>query len=195
MNRLIFRGLTTAMLVNSMAFAADAYEPAEYQAKENYAIASTPTAQEVVATTNRPEDAEVNDDATALQSEAVPVEAGLEKSKKVNQESSRAAGGGAVIVSPSEQVSGSSNTSVFIIAGLAAIGMFFFRRKARPVSSEVSGCPSELQHAPTGVEKYIEKLTGTQKTGVEKYLDNLPETAPLTGVAKYLARQGRSGRK
>lgn len=181
-----------AMLTHGMAFAADAYQPAEYQPKVDYSAPAAPTKPEAVAMVSQSEGVGRKDEAKAPQSEASPVKASPETARKVAEDSQRAVGGaGAAISSPSEQTSGASSKLVFIVAGLAAIGIFFFRRKTTAVSSDMSGRSVESVEGPTGVERYIEKLAGAKKTGVEKYLERLPEAPPLAGVAKYLARQGK----
>lgn len=189
MNRFLFWGLTMAMLANGMAFAADAYQPAEYQPKVDYSrTPAAPAKPEAVATVSQPEDVGSKDEAKALQPEASPVKASPETARKAIEDSPRAVGSAATI-RPSEQTSGSSSNIVFILAGLAAIGIFLFRRKTAPVSGDMSGRSVEAVEGPTGVERYVQKLAGAEKTGVEKYLESLPEAPPLTGVAKYLARQ------
>lgn len=191
MNSFLFRGLAMAMLSNGMAFAADAYQPAEYQPKVDYSAPAAPTKPEAVVIVSQPENVDVKDvkdEAKPLQPEASPVKASPETAKKTAEDSPRAVGS-AAISSPSEQTSGSSSNIVLIVAGLAAIGIFFFRRQTTTVSSDVSGRSVESVEGTTGVERYVQKLEGAKKTGVEKYLESLPEAPPLTGVAKYLARQ------
>lgn len=188
MNRFLFRGLTMAMLSNGMAFAADAYQPAEYQPKVDYSAPAAPAKPEAVVMVSQTEGVVSKDEAKALQPEASPVKPSPETARKTAEDSPRAVGSAAV-VSPSEQTSGSSSNIVLIVAGLAAIGIFFFRRQTTTVSSDVSGRSVESVEGTTGVERYVQKLAGAKKTGVGKYLESLPEAPPLTGVAKYLARQ------
>jgi len=186
-----------AMLVlsNGMAFAADAYQPAEYQPKVDYSTPVAPAESEAVATVGQPENADAKDEAKALQPEAPAVKASPETARKAAEASPRAVGTAASVSPQSEQTSGSSSNILFIAAGLVAMAIFFFRRKATTVSSDMPGRSVQSVEGSTGVERYIEKLAGGEKTSVEKYLESLPEAPPLTGVSKYLARQGRVERK
>lgn len=86
----------------------------------------------------------------------------------------------------------SSQTDVVLIVVVVSIlgGFVLFRRKSSSTTSSgrSSNVVPDSATMSTGVERYLEKMADN-KTGVATYLERQVESAPSTGVAKYLAKQ------
>ncbi len=84
----------------------------------------------------------------------------------------------------------SSSSYLIGILGLAAIGVFFFRKQTQSASKKAERDePVQFQGAQklTGVARYLNKTSGT---GVSRYVEKQVKSAvAVTGVAKYMAKQ------
>lgn len=93
-------------------------------------------------------------------------------------------------VSETNKKDKSSSNYLIGILGLAAIGVFFFRKQFQSGSKGTVGNESVLSQGAqklTGVSRYLNKVSGT---GVSRYLDKQVKSAvAVTGVAKYMAKQ------
>jgi hypothetical protein len=76
------------------------------------------------------------------------------------------------------------------LAVLAFVGVIFFKKQAQPEGSAAQGQSRPAAGGATGVAKYLNRKAGT---GVSRYLEqqvkSVAASAPLTGVAKYMASQ------
>jgi len=76
------------------------------------------------------------------------------------------------------------------LAVLAFVGVVFFKKQARPEGHAAQGAARTVVAGATGVAKYLNRKGGT---GVSRYLEqhvkSVAASAPLTGVAKYMASQ------
>ncbi|MDD1611531.1 MAG: hypothetical protein LUQ57_00145 [Methylococcaceae bacterium] len=76
------------------------------------------------------------------------------------------------------------------LAVLAFVGVVFFKKQAQPEGHAAQGSARPTAGGATGVAKYLNRKAGT---GVSRYLDqkvkSAAASAPLTGVAKYMATQ------
>lgn len=84
----------------------------------------------------------------------------------------------------------SSSSYLVGVLGLAAIGVFFFRKQTQSASKKAERDePVQFQGAQklTGVARYLNKTSGT---GVSRYVEKQVKSAvAVTGVAKYMAKQ------
>jgi hypothetical protein len=90
----------------------------------------------------------------------------------------------------------SNNWVVLIILAIAGVIFFSRRSKSGAEAQAGSGSPVRASYADatglTGVDKYINKTTGTS---VSRYLEKQVKTEkPATGVSKYLAQQAVSSK-
>jgi hypothetical protein len=76
------------------------------------------------------------------------------------------------------------------LAVLAFVGVIFFKKQAQPEGHAPNGSARPAAGGATGVAKYLNRKAGT---GVSRYLEkqvkSAAASAPLTGVAKYMANQ------
>lgn len=72
------------------------------------------------------------------------------------------------------------------LAVLAFVGVIFFKKQAKPEGAASQTPSRSAAGGATGVAKYLNRKAGT---GVSRYLDQQVKSAPLTGVAKYMASQ------
>jgi hypothetical protein len=79
------------------------------------------------------------------------------------------------------------------LAVLAFVGVIFFKKQAQPEGAAAQGHARPAAGGATGVAKYLNRKAGT---GVSRYLEqqtkSVAASAPLTGVAKYMASQKTS---
>ena len=99
---------------------------------------------------------------------------------------------------PAEETAKEGSDSTFLIGlvVLAAVGFYLLKgKKGAPV--QPSSRPAPRRSAPiqageagglTGVAKYLAGKE-VKTTGVAKYLESKEQEAPVTGVAKYMAKQ------
>lgn len=95
----------------------------------------------------------------------------------------------------------SSNLTVILALGAAAVAGFWFFRKPKSSVPAGTGVASAAVTAPpagngeTGVARYLRSLpetNGAKETGVARYIKSLPTAAPtpsksVTGVEKYIS--------
>ncbi len=98
---------------------------------------------------------------------------------------------------------GSDNTMLIGLIVLAAVGFYFLKGKKGAATQASSARPASRRAAPvyrgeagglTGVAKYLAGKE-VKVTGVAKYLESKEQTAPATGVAKYMAKQAVAARQ
>lgn len=74
------------------------------------------------------------------------------------------------------------------LAVLGFVGFVFFKKQAQPEGHAASAASRPAAGGATGVAKYLNRKAGT---GVSRYLEqqvkSVAASAPLTGVAKYMA--------
>lgn len=197
--------MSALLLTSTLAIAESDYPAADYQPKvlytdpdykgsaaapvEKSAAAAKPTPVEVV-------EADPNFPATHFQPKVVfsdpnykhdstaPV-AASSSSKATSSASSSSAASSSVAAPASE--SGSSNTGLFGLIALAAIGFFVYSKNSGAKAGSASGSAYADSNEATGVEKYLARA-GINKTGVAKYIEK-QGTTTTTGVARYMAKQ------
>ncbi len=80
------------------------------------------------------------------------------------------------------------------LAVLAFVGFIFFKKQAQPEGHVAKASARTAAGGATGVAKYLNRKAGT---GVSRYLEqkikSAAASAPVTGVAKYMASQTSSG--
>jgi len=109
--------------------------------------------------------------------------------KSVEKEEVVVSGGDEQVIAASKNEKSSPNYLIGLL-GLAAIGVFFFRKQSQsvPKASQLNE-PLQYQGARklTGVARYLNKTSGT---GVSRYVEKQVKSAvAVTGVAKYMAKQ------
>jgi len=107
----------------------------------------------------------------------------------------------ATAVAAAPKAEESSNLTVILALGAAAVAGFWFFRKPKSCAPAGTGVASSKVTAPpagngeTGVARYLKSLpetNGAKETGVARYLKTLPTEAPtpsksVTGVEKYIS--------
>ncbi|MDD5274454.1 MAG: hypothetical protein PHR16_00025 [Methylovulum sp.] len=110
--------------------------------------------------------------------------------KSVENETSVSVNENNVQASETNKKDKSSPNYLIGILGLAAIGVFLFRKQFQSGSKGSEKNESVLNKGVqklTGVSRYLNKVSGT---GVSRYLDKQVKPAvAVTGVAKYVAKQ------
>jgi hypothetical protein len=92
---------------------------------------------------------------------------------------------------PAADVKKEESNFIYLIglAVLAFVGVIFFKKQAQP-EGQAQGSSRSSAGGATGVAKYLNRKAGT---GVSRYLEkqvkSAAASAPLTGVAKYMANQ------
>jgi hypothetical protein len=96
---------------------------------------------------------------------------------------------------PAAEAKKEESNFVYLIglAVLAFVGVIFFKKQAQPEGHAPNGSARSAAGGATGVAKYLNRKAGT---GVSRYLEkqvkSAAASAPLTGVAKYMASQKAS---
>lgn len=201
MTKLTKFAMTVSLLTSPLVMAGNDYPASSFEPKVLYSspeAASTSAAPAAVAAPAKAVEAVENDashpaanfqpkviysDADYKHSSAAPGVPAAAKS------SSNSVSSNDVEVASAAEKQPESNTNLFALVGLAAVGFFLFNKKSAKStsSSAANDVYSSASEGATGVEKYLEKQ-GMNKTGVAKYLEKQTEN-PATGVAKYMAKQ------
>ncbi|MEC4749125.1 hypothetical protein [Methylomicrobium sp. Wu6] len=107
--------------------------------------------------------------------------------------SAPSSGAGAVAESSAAPEAKKEESNFIYLIGLAVlafVGVIFFKKQAQPVGHAGQAQTRPAAGGATGVAKYLNRKTGT---GVARYLEqqvkSAAASAPLTGVAKYMASQ------
>ncbi|MGR8940181.1 MAG: hypothetical protein ACU83P_01200 [Gammaproteobacteria bacterium] len=172
-------GSSAPAAASSSAKPADSqYPAADFQPKVVYSDPSYKHAETIsgAAASGRPKNIAVEESAPAgVESRAVaPVAAAAEEA------------------APAAEAKKEESNFVYLIglAVLAFVGVIFFKKQAQPEGHAASGQARSGAGGATGVAKYLNRKAGT---GVSRYLEKQVKaaaaSAPLTGVAKYMAGQ------
>jgi hypothetical protein len=167
------------------------YPASDFQPKVVYSDPSYKHAESAAATSSRPRNIAVEESApAAAESHPAAPEAAVE------EVTSAAEAKPATEAKPAVEAEAKKEESNFIyligLAVLAFVGVIFFKKQAQPEAAAAQGQARSAGGA-TGVAKYLNRKAGT---GVSRYLEqqvkSAAASAPLTGVAKYMASQQTS---
>lgn len=165
------------------------YPASDFQPKVVYSDPSYKHAESAAAASSRPRNIAVEESApAATESHPAAPEAA------VKEVTPSAEAKPATEAKPAVEAEAKKEESNFIylvgLAVLAFAGVIFFKKQAQP---EGAAAQSQAAGGATGVAKYLNRKAGT---GVSRYLEqqvkSAAASAPLTGVAKYMASQQTS---
>ncbi|WP_374087195.1 hypothetical protein [Methylomicrobium lacus] len=168
------QGSSSAAAAPSSAKPADSQYPAsDFQPKVVYSDPSyKASSSSETASSSRPQNKSVESSSAAASQPAAS--AAVEEAK------------------PAAEAKKEESNFVYLIglAVLAFVGVVFFKKQARPEGHAAQAAARAAVGGATGVAKYLSRKAGT---GVSRYLEqqvkSATASAPLTGVAKYMASQ------
>lgn len=181
------------LLASSVAGAESQYPASDFQPKVLYQDAeykhqgsSAPAA----AAPTRAKPADSQYPAADFQPKVVYSDPSYKHSSAAPSAPSSGAAAESTAASPAAKKEESNFIYLIGLAVLAFVGVIFFKKQAQPEGSAAQGQSRPAAGGATGVAKYLNRKAGT---GVSRYLEqqvkSVAASAPLTGVAKYMAGQ------